>query len=61
MANGMSYEGGRRGGGGVVWGGRCLDVYVNIMGSFLSPKAQGVEKILTSSIHKPLYKKKEKG
>ena len=46
MTNGMNYEEGvRRGEGGVGYGGgKCLDVYVSIMGSFLRPKAQGVEK-----------------
>ena len=47
MANGKSYE----------EGGGSLDLYVSMIGSFLTPKAQGERGILTGSHHKPPQKR----
>ena len=52
MANGKSYEEGGQGGG-------SLDLYVSMIGSFLTPKAQGERGIRTSSHRKPPQKRGE--
>jgi len=49
-----------RGAGGKGEGGN-LNVYVCIMGSFLSPKVQGGRKTLTSGHHKPPQKREGGG